>query len=244
MPSLMLQLVVAHLAGDFLLQSGRDAQNKRNFRVLARHALVHALLLAGVGWLRGCVVAWEWGVLGLLWASHIVVDAVTSRLQMNADMRLGVDQAAHLLALVLATQMMAPGELAVIGATTGVLLRDPRAWWIVAGLLVVVWAGGVVVGRIVQPYATKLAEVSGAPEGMESAGRIIGKCERTLIFLFLLTGHEAVIGFVIAAKALMRLPEARDRGSRASSEYYLVGTLVSVSWAVACGLMLRAWLKL
>lgn len=61
-------------------------------------------------------------------------------------------------------------------------------------------------------------------------GATIGVLERLLIVGFVLTGASAAVGFVIAAKTIARFRQLDDR---AFAEYYLLGTLASVSVALA-----------
>jgi hypothetical protein len=71
-------------------------------------------------------------------------------------------------------------------------------------------------------------------------GATIGVLERLLIVAFVLTGAEAAIGFVVAAKTLARFKQLDDRPF---AEYYLLGTLASVSVALATGLLAQAALR-
>ena len=68
-------------------------------------------------------------------------------------------------------------------------------------------------------------------------GATIGVLERLLIVMFVLTGQLAAIGFVIAAKTLARFKQLDDRGF---AEYYLLGTLASVSVALGTALLAAA----
>ena len=68
-------------------------------------------------------------------------------------------------------------------------------------------------------------------------GATIGILERILIVVFVLTGSEAAIGFVVAAKTLARFRLLDDRDF---AEYYLLGTLGSVAVAIVTGLIGRA----
>jgi uncharacterized protein DUF3307 len=71
-------------------------------------------------------------------------------------------------------------------------------------------------------------------------GATIGVLERLLIVTFVLVGAEAAIGFVIAAKTIARFRLLDDRDF---AEYYLLGTLASVSVAIVTGLIARAALS-
>ena len=78
---------------------------------------------------------------------------------------------------------------------------------------------------------THVAVPSGAPARI---GATIGALERLLIVAFMLTGAEAAVGFVIAAKTIARFKQLDDRGF---AEYYLLGTLASVAVAVSSSLV-------
>ncbi|HEY7522369.1 MAG TPA: DUF3307 domain-containing protein [Candidatus Limnocylindrales bacterium] len=85
----------------------------------------------------------------------------------------------------------------------------------------------------------RLAAQAPAPATSAPAriGATIGILERLLIVVFVLTGSQAAVGFVIAAKTLARFRLLDDRNF---AEYYLLGTLASVAVAVASGLVASA----
>jgi hypothetical protein len=77
-----------------------------------------------------------------------------------------------------------------------------------------------------------------APLGVSArVGSTIGILERILIVVFVLTGTDVAIGFVVAAKTLARFRLLDDRDF---AEYYLLGTLASVSVAIVTALIGRA----
>ncbi len=63
-----------------------------------------------------------------------------------------------------------------------------------------------------------------------NAGRIIGILERWLMFLVVLAANLNALGFIIAAKGLVRFERLKDREF---AEYMLVGTLLSALFAIA-----------
>ena len=80
--------------------------------------------------------------------------------------------------------------------------------------------------------------VATAPIGTSArVGSTIGILERILIVVFVLTGTDVAIGFVVAAKTLARFKLLDDR---AFAEYYLLGTLASVAVAIVTALVGRA----
>jgi hypothetical protein len=78
---------------------------------------------------------------------------------------------------------------------------------------------------------------SGAEPGPERVGATIGVLERLIVCVLVLAGQSAAIGFVIAAKTLARFRQLDDRHF---AEYYLVGTLASVTLALATSLLAAA----
>ncbi len=71
-------------------------------------------------------------------------------------------------------------------------------------------------------------------------GATIGILERLLICALVLGGAVSTIGLVIAAKTLARFKQLDDREF---AEYYLLGTVASVTIAVASGLLAQAALS-
>jgi len=65
-------------------------------------------------------------------------------------------------------------------------------------------------------------------------GATIGALERLLVVVLVLTGAEVAVGLVIAAKTIARFKQLDDRGF---AEYYLLGTLASVSVALVTAII-------
>jgi hypothetical protein len=76
--------------------------------------------------------------------------------------------------------------------------------------------------------------------GIEGAGAVIGFLERALTLTFILVGQYTALGLVLTAKSIARHEELKDRHF---AEYYLIGTLSSVLFAVLVGLLLSQYLK-
>lgn len=72
------------------------------------------------------------------------------------------------------------------------------------------------------------------PSGFENAGKYIGVLERFLIFLFLTLNQMSLIGFLLTSKAIYRYGDIQGDNTLKMklSEYFLIGTLLSVSWVV------------
>ena len=81
--------------------------------------------------------------------------------------------------------------------------------------------------------------------GLPSAGKYIGWLERSLVVTFIVGGYPDGIGLLLAAKALVRYPEIKNDEKYHFAEYFLIGTLTSVTLALLGGfalLKLRLWI--
>ena len=70
---------------------------------------------------------------------------------------------------------------------------------------------------------------------MPNAGRVIGNVERMLTLVFVMLGQYEAIGFLLAAKSLLRFRET----DTVKSEYVLVGTLLSFGIAILIGVAVK-----
>ncbi|HPC82246.1 MAG TPA: hypothetical protein P5234_02680 [Thermoanaerobaculaceae bacterium] len=73
--------------------------------------------------------------------------------------------------------------------------------------------------------------------GLQDAGLYFGWFERFLVLTAVVIRSPETVGLVVAAKSVFRFEDMK-RG-RAFAEYFLRGTFLSVSEALAAGLLLR-----
>ena len=66
------------------------------------------------------------------------------------------------------------------------------------------------------------------------SGELIGWLERGLILVFVIMSQYEAIGFLIAAKSILRFSEASKGDEK--SEYVLTGTLLSLAIALCLGI--------
>lgn len=69
-----------------------------------------------------------------------------------------------------------------------------------------------------------------------NTGRVIGMLERIFIYSFAVSGQFAAIGFILAAKGVVRYHDFEDR---VFAEYVLIGTLLSALLAMASALFVN-----
>ncbi len=71
--------------------------------------------------------------------------------------------------------------------------------------------------------------------GFVDGGAAIGRLERLLIYLFVMSDQAGAVGFLIAAKSVFRFGELSQQQHRLEAEYITIGTLLSfvVGFAIA-----------
>lgn len=219
-------LLLAHMLADFVLQTNWMATNKGRPRAFLAHAaIVLATALAATGTLRPELLA--------VTAAHMVTDAAKTLSGRRGLAPFLLDQAAHF-AVLLAAALYAPALWQSGLWSTAPHL--PALMVLVAGLIAATRAGGFAVGLMMEPFA------AASPQGLPGGGRAIGQLERGLIFLLILTGMAEAIGFLIAAKSVLRFGTVSD--DRAVSEYVIIGTLASFAWAIAAAFATVTLLRL
>jgi hypothetical protein len=79
--------------------------------------------------------------------------------------------------------------------------------------------------------------------GLDNAGLWIGRLERILVVISILVGHYELIGFLVAAKSILRFADIKAAELRQEAEYILVGTMLSFAFAVGVGIIAKALLS-
>jgi hypothetical protein len=122
----------------------------------------------------------------------------------------------------------------------GDLWLDPRIWTVALGYTLVIWPAGYLTGVLTAPWRESIQ--TNDAQGLQNAGLWIGRLERVLIVTAVLVDQFALIGFLVAAKSILRFADIQTSNNRQEAEYVLVGTLLSFTAAIAAGLLTKATL--
>lgn len=210
-------LIAAHVVADFLLQPDCLVNRKGKSAFLLLHGLIHAVLIYAIyqNWAG-------WGLPLATFATHTAIDFAKQKTAKDTPGAFVWDQGAHGLSLVLIGWLfttlgwMPPfagiGYKLIIGS---------------AGFVGTVLGAGYFVGKV----AGRIKDRNNLQiDGLENGGAMIGNLERSLIFLLIFINQPAGIGFLVAAKSILRFEEAKKQ---TLAEYVLIGTLLSFSLAIA-----------
>ena len=232
---LLWRLLLALFVSDFLLQNGWLIKSKKYIWGLVLHCLIYfAVMLIFTANLLSAKVILTLLILTFL---HGVVDYGKNLLHPLLDNKewllFLVDQLIHIITIILAVWFISITDRIYILSCVNRLSVDLMFQYLI--LFTVTVFGGIFFTDSILKVILK--EVYEKDNHQYQASRLIGMSERLLITIAVLIEHYELIGFLIAAKSLMRLPEIQDRNTENYSNYILVGTLVSYSWALSIALL-------
>ncbi|MFQ6548878.1 DUF3307 domain-containing protein [Aestuariibius sp. 2305UL40-4] len=227
-------LLFAHMLADFVFQSDWIVVNKRRPPAFLLHiAIVFATALAATG-----AVA-DWLLLLALTAAHAVIDAIKLTVSDRLKPFL-LDQAAHLITIgalaIHAPDLWATGLWA---QTLPPLVTDPipALAALLAGGIGAVIMGGHAIAKLLDMRERRWLRYRILKGSLPDAGRLIGQLERALAFGLVTAGYPSGVGFLLAAKSVLRFNASKD--DRRVAEYVIIGTLASLGWALGAGLATR-----
>ncbi|MBR3492809.1 MAG: DUF3307 domain-containing protein [Bacteroidales bacterium] len=224
---LILQLL-AHLVSDFYLQTEKSCKSKADNAFKSRHLYIHALITFACAWLFSLNVGYWWAAL-LIAVLHLVIDGLKSVCK-NLKGAFFIDQLLHLAVIVAAVMLF--NKVSTIALPTW-LPETKVLMWIVA-FVFCLRPANFFIQNIFKDAKISIPD-GGKEDNLPNAGHVIGNVERMLTLVFVMLGQYEAIGFLLAAKSLLRFRET----DTVKSEYVLVGTLLSFGIAILLGVAVK-----
>lgn len=228
---LILQLL-AHFVSDFYLQTEKSCKSKADNAFKSGHLYIHALITFACAWLFSLNVGYWWAALFIAML-HLVIDGLKSVCK-NLKGAFFIDQLLHVAVIVAAVALF--NNKGVISFPTW-LPETKVLLWIVA-FMFCLRPANFFIQNIFKEAKISIPD-SGKEQSLPNAGRVIGNVERMLTLVFVMLGQYEAIGFLLAAKSLLRFRET----DTVKSEYVLVGTLLSFGIAILAGVAVVLILK-
>ena len=257
--SLLLRLLIAHCVTDFLLQTEKSVKNKRQKLLRSPSLYKHVALTFLVAWLFAARLD-LWIMIAIIGITHLLIDAVklwadkkiNERRHPQKDIWLfSMDQLLHVIVIVWVWLAIVKGYDRM-GTLIATLLPDYR--WLLRVLGYLVLTGPVT--YMIRFLTKRWADNLDTRMGLQDAGKWIGILERILILTLVFIEQFIAIGFLVAAKSILRLidkpemmvhsPEGGKEqafNARKHTEYVLIGTFLSFGFAVITGLIINWVLK-
>ncbi len=241
-------ILLAHTLGDFYFQTEKMAERKKvEYGYVLLHSLIYAitaLIIIGVmispenaNTMQTSFDKW-WLAIGLSLA-HCAIDSLKFIIcrffiKMNDNLErkiFFIDQIVHFASFLVIWF--------VIGVNVSAFSWVGQEWnhlpflpiTMILGLLLILKPASLIVVN-----SGVLKGKTEADKDKVRTGKLIGYLERTVIYGILMFGDLSALGFVIAAKSIARFPETKE--NKEAAEYYILGTLLSVTLTIAISLLL------
>jgi len=228
--NLLLRLIVAHLLTDFVLQPTAWVNQKKQSKHRSGKLYLHVIIAGATAYLFAGL--WHnWWLPLVIFVSHFFIDLWKLNRPANLTYFL-LDQLFHIL-VIIALWMIVNFNLHTIWTYLTALAQNTKFWLIVTGYVLVTWPLGYIIGMATEKWR-EAAEVN--KEGLAKAGVWIGFFERLLILTFIISNQFAAVGFLIAAKSILRFSDKEN--TQKKTEYVLIGTLMSFAVASIIGIVI------
>jgi hypothetical protein len=231
-----LQLLLAHVITDFVFQSKKWIKQKRKKKAKSPFLYIHAVMAGLITYL--IVQDWNmWLVPVVITVTHFFIDLWKLYQESDSLKYFLLDQFFHIIVLALVWLYATESYGELLPFATSVLASKSFLVY-VTGYLIVIFPIGFIIGKATQRWQREIKKEDGI-KSLEKAGRYIGIFERILVLTFILTDNFSAIGFLIAAKSILRFSDKSKSGARKQTEYVLIGTLMSFALTILIGFLMR-----
>lgn len=234
----LLQLILAHLLGDFIFQSRKMVESKKIHRhrspTFYLHLVIHLVFLLIL--LKFDFQYWI-GIAAIV-LSHGCIDILKLKFEerVSVSKTFLFDQAAHILVLLIVAYAYFPFQLSIDQ------LYDPKLMLFLTAIILVTYVAAIFMRHIMSSWRV---EEDREQDSLPYAGKYIGILERLFVFGFILIQQWEAIGLLIAAKSIFRFSDLSRAKDRKLTEYVLIGTFLSFGIAFVIGvgyILLEGWL--
>lgn len=238
---LLFQWFAAHLFVDFVLQSKKLIQNKKDKKAgswfLYLHCFLHAAFIYAL-----LPDKYIWQIPVIIFISHYCIDLWKLYQNENA-LTFFADQLLHIFILIIVWAMWYQPTNWLSAHFSGLLINY-NFWLITTAYLLTIFPLSYLLGYLTQRWRKDIdQDMNYSNTSLSEAGKWIGIFERILVLTFVLNNHFEGIGFLIAAKSILRFNDIKGDTMRKEAEYILIGTLMSFASSIAIGIITNLLLK-
>lgn len=229
---LLIKLFLAHIIGDFFLQSQKWVKEKEQKKLKSPKFYVHIAIHIALLFL----LVWDvslWPLILIIGFSHFIIDALKLIFQTEKTKRtlFFVDQLLHIAAILLIYYFYFPSDFSINNYITEEHLL------LISCLLFLTIPVSIIMKTIFMKW--DISTLTEGNESLKDAGKYIGILERVLVFTFVILNHWEAVGFLITAKSVFRFGDLKESKHRKLTEYILIGTLISFGIAILTGLLFQ-----
>jgi len=226
MTELLILQCVAHLLADFTFQPQKWCDKKER-ELISKEHVYHVLVVFAFSWILSFHVSFWWASL-LIAVSHFGFDMLKSffyKQNTGHKYLFFIDQAFHFIILVSVVYLFSKTTTIDFPITI-----TTNAAFMIFALIACTKPSNIFIKKFME--SQDIINKSQNENDLLKAGRIIGSLERLISFILILFNQFAAVGFIIAAKSILRFRDTQT----AKTEYLLIGTLLSFGIAFILGI--------
>lgn len=222
MKELCIVLFASHLLGDFVFQPDILVKAKEKWRGI----FVHIAILTVTTTIL--VASKQWQISLAVCIGHFGIDAVKRLIGKNGLYAFIIDQVAHVLVIV-GIAYFFPNEMKS-SLFQPVMSNYINGLVLLSGLILTIPVGTILISKATASFTKDIN--AHATKGLTNGGKWIGQLERALSFILIIFNQAGAIGFLFAAKSILRFGEIKNPDQRKDAEYIIIGTFMSFGWAI------------
>lgn len=228
---LILQLI-AHFISDFTFQPERMANDKNNFGFKSKLLKWHILITFITAWLFSFQVNFVFGALAIA-ILHWFEDGIKKYIKENNTIgrySFFIDQIIHLTIIV--SVVLLYNNYFQLNPIFNVTM-NVKTLLIIGCYIFIAKPSNIFIKETFTAF--KIQTSSSGNDDLPNAGKLIGIIERFLVFTFVILNQFEAVGFLIAAKSILRFKD----DNTIKTEYVLIGTMLSFGIAIALGIIIN-----
>ncbi|MBF2092709.1 DUF3307 domain-containing protein [Flavobacterium psychrophilum] len=227
MVKMLILQIIAHILSDYFFQTDASAKEKNENGFKSQFLLKHTFITFICSWLMSFDVNFVFCALSIS-IIHYIIDGLKKSL--TSRFSFFIDQSLHLVIIGLFVWIF---DQYFESNLIWNIPIDIKWLAIILGYLICVKPANIFIRETF--VAGKIESISDTTVELKNAGKLIGILERILVLTFVIIGKLEVVGFLIAAKSILRYKDTNT----IKTEYVLIGTMLSFGIAMMIGLLIN-----
>jgi hypothetical protein len=238
---LLFQWMAVHFFADFVLQTKKLVQNKKDRKAGSWFLYVHCILHAALVYLLLPDKS-LWQIPVIIFITHYCIDLWKIYQKENVFTFI-IDQILHIIVIII-VWMIWYQPVNWVGTHLLKLFNNYNFWLITTAYLITIFPLAFVLGYATQRWRKDIEQsLQRSNISLSEAGKWIGIFERILVLTFVINNHFEGIGFLIAAKSILRFNDIKGDAMHKETEYILIGTLMSFASSIIIGTITNLLIK-
>ncbi|MEC4005010.1 DUF3307 domain-containing protein [Flavobacterium sp. SUN052] len=232
MVKLLILQMIAHVMSDYFFQTDKSAKEKNVNGFKSKFLLKHAFITFICSWILSFDINFVFCSLGIS-VLHYLIDGLKKNLN-TSRFSFYIDQFLHIVVLFLFVWIFEKHFES--HAILEITMSNKWLFMILSYIICIkpanIFIRETLVAGKIQSISDPSNELQNKNE-LQNAGKLIGILERILVLTFVIIGKWEVIGFLIAAKSILRYKDT----DTIKTEYVLIGTMLSFGIAILLGIL-------